>query len=132
MHISLRLLRSEILQHPPLAQVHGALLTIMRVKAAHAHVAACIDAGGVGEDVVYSGLQPGCMQNPVYEDTVGIGDYDAVDVFLILRYEGQELGHAVGERDALHDRAHVLRRHRLLSDVGQDSTHILGPEAFLV
>lgn len=132
MHISLGLLLSEVMQHPPLAQVYGTLLTVVRVKAAHVHVAARIDAGRVGEDVIYGRLQPRCMQNPVYEDTVGIGDDDAVDVFLVLGYEGQELDHAVGERDALHDRAHVLRLDGLVSDVGQDSSHVLGPAASLV
>lgn len=111
---SLELIGQVELQHLPLAQVHGAALAVVGVVVLHLHVAALIDGGWVGEHLVHRRPQPRRVQDPVYEDGVGVGDDYAVSVFL-RRYEFEQVCHSGCEGDGLQHAADPVEADILLS-----------------
>lgn len=76
---SVAVLRQVQLQDFPLTQVHRALLAVMRMVVLHLHVALRVDTGGVGENVIDRRTECSCLEDPLYEHGVGVGDDYAVN-----------------------------------------------------
>lgn len=108
-------LRQVPLQNLPLAQVDGALLAVVRVVGPHLQAPALVDPRRVGEDVIHGGAQLGGLEDPLYEQGVGVGDDDAVDGALVVQDEGQQVRHPRREGDGLHHAADPVGADLLLS-----------------